>query len=139
MTAGVPLDLDNLRDAFMAAEDQLAAVFPGSDARIPLYEFIDARGRVYSDVKYSTISGVRHRVRSPVAYVGYDGACLYVVHEGKRIDVLDEDRVYVLHQVAHSLPQLHARLVADAAVRPEDMRAAATQLRQWLDQLGGQL
>lgn len=152
--------LESLREILVRAEDKLAEVF-ACPASLPLYDYEHPRTgeiRQRIEIREAADGGRRRRHRQSVAYVNFDGVSLTLErywypkdeltkkekHSGKRtfwhpddpkfddVLALEVEDSFWMCEVVRLLPAMNDRLVEDAKVDPEEIRATTDRLNAWL-------
>lgn len=151
-----PDDLDrameDLRHVLVRAEDKLATAFV-YPASLALYNY-ETRG---GTIKQRTYTHNGRVTKTPVAHVSFDGESLklerfwYQVDEQKKgkytgkvmmwhpdkpkvddVLALEVEDSFWACEVVRLLPEMHERLIEDAKVDPEEIRATTQRLNAWL-------
>ncbi len=124
-----------LRHGLLEAEDLLAPLC-AITAKLPIYEYEHpTNGKILTKTRRHTRDdGSIRQMKQAVAYMGFDGECLFIEREGKRTDIFEEE-IFVQQQVAEALPAMYQRLVEDAAGDPEEIMIAVQRVNAFTESL----
>ena len=124
--------LDNallaLRHGLVDAEDLLAPLC-AITCKLPIYEYEHpTNGKILTKtIKRTMDDGTVRKMKTPVAYMGFDGEHLFVEREGKRTDIFEEG-AFVQQQIAQALPAMRQRLIEDASGDPAEVMDAVREV-----------